>query len=60
VAKKDEPKEQIAIRLERATLKRLDALAQKLERPGESLTRADALRMALARGIEVLEADKGK
>jgi hypothetical protein len=32
-------------------------LARELSRPGASLTRADALRMAIRRGIDVLRAE---
>ncbi|MGA7742812.1 MAG: hypothetical protein WBP56_20585 [Polyangia bacterium] len=46
---------QIAVRLDAETLRRLDLLAKKLERPGLPVSRTGALRAALAQGIEVLE-----
>ncbi len=57
---KEGEREQIAIRLDRSTIKQLDTLADKLSRPGLALSRADALRIALATGIESLEREAAK
>jgi hypothetical protein len=46
---------QLAIRLEPAILEQLDRLAQKLSRPGASLSRSDAARMALLEGLAKIE-----
>jgi hypothetical protein len=50
----------ISLRLPDAWLKRADALIEFLSeaRPGMAVTRSDALRVALARGLEVLEAER--
>lgn len=49
---------QVAIRLDADTLARLDALAARLSRPGLALTRTDAIRIALATGLDAAERDK--
>ena len=54
-----------SVRLPRDFVKRLDALVPRLEKVPTlaalgPLTRSKALRLALARGIEVLEAEHGK
>jgi predicted DNA-binding protein len=46
---------QTAIRLENEVIKRVDALVEKLSRPGLRLGRSDVLRMAIAEGLPVLE-----
>jgi predicted DNA-binding protein len=48
---------QISFRLPPDWLKRLDAVAEGLSRPGLELARADAIRMAIAKGLEDLEAE---
>jgi hypothetical protein len=45
---------QIAIRLDHAVVGQLDELAVKLSRPGLSVTRTDALRVALLAGLETV------
>lgn len=49
--------EQITVRVERSWLAELDEIATALSRPGIELARADAIRAALARGIQVLRAE---
>jgi predicted DNA-binding protein len=58
----DMPKEpsnstQMSIRLANETLDQLDELARAMSRPGIELSRADAIRGALARGIQELQAE---
>lgn len=50
---------QIAIRIPDEWLKRADALIPLITRPGISATRTDVVRAALARGLDVLEAEIG-
>jgi predicted DNA-binding protein len=50
---------QTAVRVPESWLDRLDKIAEKLSRPGADLTRAEALRVALYRGIEQIE-NEGK
>lgn len=49
--KSAEPFEQITIRIDPQWLAQADELASLLSRPGEERNRADALRLAIARGI---------
>jgi len=44
---------QITFRIPKEWLERADLLATKLSRPGNELTRTDALRVALATGLEI-------
>ncbi|MDP3278745.1 MAG: hypothetical protein Q8Q09_26375 [Deltaproteobacteria bacterium] len=46
---------QLAVRFEPHVVARLEALARRLSRPGLSLSRADALRIALMTGLEHIE-----
>lgn len=50
----------VALRLPDEWLKRADALVEFLleSRPGMSVTRSDVLRIALARGLDALEAER--
>ncbi|CAN5519629.1 hypothetical protein BH09MYX1_BH09MYX1_00980 [soil metagenome] len=57
MAKKTKPATQITVRLEDEWLGRLDALATALSRPGLELTRVDAIRMAVARGLLEIETE---
>ena len=52
------PAMQVGVRLEAAMIERLDALAKHLSRPGLALTRADAVRIALATGLDAIEHEK--
>jgi len=47
---------QLAVRVPRAWLGRLDALISKLAPPGFQPTRTDIIRAALSEGLDVLEA----
>lgn len=49
---------QLAIRLERSVVERLDLLAAKLSQPGLSVTRTDALRVALHKGLDAFAKDE--
>lgn len=48
---------QVALRLPKDWIERADRLAIALSRPGLPVGRTDALRAALARGFEALEAE---
>lgn len=52
------PGVQTAVRLDPELLARLDAVATKLSRPGLEVTRADAIRIALATGLQAIEVEK--
>jgi hypothetical protein len=45
------------IRADALTLERVDRLAARMSMPGAELTRSDAARAALLRGLEILEAE---
>ena len=47
----------LAFRLDETTLKRLGKLAERVSQPGMQATRADALRIAVQRGLDELEAE---
>jgi hypothetical protein len=47
---------QLAVRIPRAWLARLDALVPKIAQAGVQTTRTDAIRAALAKGLDALEA----
>ncbi len=57
---KQEQRVQTAIRLPESLLKRLDKLAERMSRPGLTITRAEVLRLAALKGVERLEAEKKK
>jgi predicted DNA-binding protein len=57
---KQEQQVQTAIRVPESWLDRLDKIAERMSRPGVRITRTEALRDALYRGIEVIEADGKK
>ena len=52
------PGVQTAVRLDPELLARLDAVATKLSRPGLDVTRADAIRIALATGLQAIEKER--
>jgi predicted transcriptional regulator len=52
------PTQQIAIRLDPDVISRLDAIATKLSRPGLSITRTDAIRVALLNGLHAIEKER--
>lgn len=49
---------QTAVRLENDVIARVDALVEKMSRPGLRLSRTDIIRMALAEGLPILEKEK--
>jgi len=49
---------QTAVRLENETVARVDALVEKMSRPGLRLSRTDIIRMALAEGLPILEKER--
>lgn len=51
------PTTQIAMRLPTDWVSRVDALAQKFSRPGITVSRSEALRAVMIKGLEVLEAE---
>lgn len=56
-----DPRPTVSGRVLAATLERLDRITQALaeKRPGEVVKRSDALRVAIERGVEVLEHELG-
>jgi hypothetical protein len=48
---------QIALRIPKPWLEQADALAPLLSRPGFEASRSDALRAAMAKGLETLSAE---
>ena len=56
--KKTSEKVQTAIRLDGEIIDRLDAIAEKLSRPGLAVTRSDAIRIALLTGLQAIEKEK--
>lgn len=51
---------QTAFKLEVSMLDRMDRLAEQMSQPGLELTRTDMARLALHRGLSVLEAERQK
>jgi|SRR5580658_5621316 predicted DNA-binding protein len=49
---------QTAVRLSLATVARIDELAKQVSQPELTVTRSEALRLAILRGLEVLEAEQ--
>ena len=60
VSDKQESHTQIAIRVPDSWLERIDKIAEQASRPGVRITRTGALRDALYRGIEAIEAERKK
>jgi len=58
MAKKSKPATQVTVRIDNDWLERLDALSTALSRPGLELTRVDAIRMAIARGLQEMEREQ--
>jgi len=50
---------QVALRLPAEWVARLDALARALSVPGLAVSSSDAMRVAMARGMAELEAERG-
>ena len=50
---------QLAVRIPREWLARLDALVPKIAQAGVQTTRTDAIRAALAKGLDALETQLG-
>jgi hypothetical protein len=50
----------LTLRLDEATLARLDAVAALYSRPGLTLAQTDAMRMALMRGLDSIEEEQKK
>ncbi len=57
---KQEEQVQTAIRVPESMLGRLDRLAEKMSQPGLRVTRSEAHRLALYRGLALLEAESKK
>ena len=59
--KSDDPTIQIACRVQRVLLERVDRYAEVMidELPGRTFTRADAFRALLYKGLDVVESDLG-
>lgn len=49
--------QQLTVRLDDDAIAQLDELAASLSRPGLPLTRADAMRVAIATGLETIAAE---
>ena len=54
------PTTQVPLRLGRAVMKRLGALAEKFSRPGIAVTRSDVARVAIEAGLPKIEAERRK
>lgn len=56
----DDEKVQTGVRLPASTIKRLDAYAEKMRRRygGVEVTRADAIRLLLIRGLDEVERER--
>lgn len=50
---------QITLRLDKAQMKRIEAIAEKMSRPGVPYGRTDALRYVIALGVDAAEAAQG-
>lgn len=50
--------QQIAIRVPNAWVKRASALVSQVAQPGMNVTRTDVFRVAIARGLEAMEAER--
>ncbi len=48
---------QTAVRLPQTTVDRIDGVAKKMSQPGLTVSRSEALRVALLRGLDVLEGE---
>jgi predicted transcriptional regulator len=57
---KKPPSQQVSVRLDDDVIDRLDVLAASLSRPGLPLTRADAMRIAIATGLESIASESKK
>lgn len=57
---KEAPQVQTALRLPEGLLDRIDALAKRMSQPGMVVTRAEILRVATFKGVELLEAEAEK
>jgi len=53
-------KVQLAVRIPRGWLTRLDALIPKIAQEGVQTTRTDAIRVALAKGLDLLESARAR
>jgi predicted transcriptional regulator len=51
---------QLTVRIDEETVEKLDALAEKLTRPGLPVSRIDALRVAVATGLEAIANERKK
>jgi predicted transcriptional regulator len=52
---KPPPSVAVGLRVDDALLARLDALAAQLSRPGAEVTRSDALRLLIGKGLDAIE-----
>jgi hypothetical protein len=57
---KQEETVQTAFRIPKSWLEHADKLAERLSQPGMQATRTDVIRLALARGFDVLDAEVKK
>ena len=57
---KSEEQVQTALRLSKSLLARVDKVAARMSQPGMRVTRAEALRLAVFRGIDGLEEEAKK
>jgi hypothetical protein len=56
--KSEIPTKQIALRMPTAWVARLDALARQLSRPGITVSRSEALRAVMIKGLEVMRVEE--
>jgi len=60
MSKKKDTELQTAVRITGSAVERMDALAAQRSEPGARVTRADVHRLALYRGLDLLEAESRK
>lgn len=56
--KNDDPQVQTGIRFPRSLFKRADSLAESMSQPGMRMKRADVIRLAVFKGIELFEKER--
>lgn len=57
---KSEEKIQTAVKMPKSWIGRFDAVAEAMAAPGANVNRSEAMRLAMYRGLETLEAEYGK
>lgn len=47
------PKRQVAVRMEESLIKKIDEYAKSIDMPGKQITRTDAIRMLIYKGLSL-------